>query len=173
MVLLILVFLSLTLALSPQSQLQGPVKVLKVVDGDTLDLERIGRIRLIGIDAPESTYNRRTSGAQEIRLGLMAKAFTASLVSGKFVWLELDAQQRDKYGRVLVYLYLKDPAGDWAHQGKRYRQVNLEIIRAGWADSLTIAPNVRYAELYVQAARGARAKGLGMWGLEVRLFGPL
>mgnify|MGYP003857138955 CR=1 FL=1 len=169
---LLLFWPALALALSP-GQLQGPVAVLKVVDGDTVELAGLGRVRLIGIDAPESSPNERArlqarQSGQEVqevvRLGLLAKRFTEGLLRGKQVWLELDVQERDRYGRVLAYLYLEDPRGDWSYGGKRYRQVNLEILRAGWADPLTIPPNVRYAELYLEASREARAKGRGMWG---------
>ncbi len=155
--------LGLALALSPQGALQGPLRALKVVDGDTVDLEALGRVRLIGIDAPESSMNRRASGPEEVRLGLEAKAFLARLLQGKRVWVELDVQERDRYRRVLAYLYLEDPQGDWLHRGRRFKQVNLEMVRAGWAEVYTVPPNVRYAELYLQAAREARARGVGMW----------
>jgi micrococcal nuclease len=69
-----------------------------------------------------------------------------------------DVQERDRYRRVRVYLYLEDPWGDWTYGGRRFLQVNLELVRAGWAEPYTVPSNVRYAELYVQAARG--------WGLE-------
>ena len=158
-----MVVLGLALALSPQGALQGPLKVMRVVDGDTVDLEALGRVRLIGIDAPESSMNRRTSGPEEVRLGLRAKAFLARLLQGRMVWVELDVQERDRYRRVLAYLYLEDPQGDWLYRGRRFRQVNLEMVRAGWAEVYTVPPNVRYAELYLQAAREARARGVGMW----------
>ncbi|WP_276956366.1 thermonuclease family protein [Allomeiothermus silvanus] len=170
---LLFLWSALVLALSPEGRLQGPVAVLRVVDGDTVDLEGLGRVRLIGIDTPESSANDRArlqarqSGREVeevVRLGQEAKRFTESLLRGKRVWLELDVQERDRYGRVLAYLYLEDPRGDWSYGGKRYRQVNLEVVRAGWADPLTIPPNVRYAGLYLEASREARAKGLGMWG---------
>jgi len=77
--------------------------------------------------------------------------------------VELDVQERDRYRRVLAYLYLESPRGDWTYGGRRFVQVNLELVRAGWAEPYTVPPNVRYAELYVQAAREARAKGRGMW----------
>lgn len=157
-------FLALVLALAPGGRLQGPVAVLEVVDGDTVELQGLGPVRLIGVDAPESTYNRRTSGPEEVRLGLEAKAFLARLLQGRKVWVELDVQERDRYRRVLAYLYLEDPRGDWIHGGSRLLQVNLELVRAGWAEPYTVPPNVRYAALYLQAAREARAKGVGMWG---------
>lgn len=156
--------LALVLALAPEGRLQGPVAVLEVVDGDTVELQGLGPVRLIGVDAPESTYNHRTSDPEEVRLGLEAKAFLARLLQGRKVWVELDVQERDRYRRVLAYLYLEDPRGDWIHGGRRFLQVNLELVRAGWAEPYTVPPNVRYAALYLQAAREARAKGVGMWG---------
>ncbi|WP_234555272.1 thermonuclease family protein [Thermus caliditerrae] len=156
--------LSLALALTPQGRLQGPVQVVRVVDGDTVELAGLGAVRLIGIDAPESGYNRRTSGPEEVRLGLEAKAFLTRLLQGKRIWVELDVQERDRYRRVLAYLYLEDPKGDWTYGGRRFRQVNLEVVRAGWAEPYTVPPNVRYTDLYLQAAREARARGMGMWG---------
>lgn len=83
--------LALVLALAPEGRLQGPVAVLEVVDGDTVELQSLGPVRLIGIDAPESTYNHRTAGPEEVRLGLEAKAFLARLLQGRKVWVELDA----------------------------------------------------------------------------------
>ncbi len=65
--------------------------------------------------------------------------------------------------RVLAYLYLEDPKGDWIYAGRRFHQVNLEMVRAGWAEPYTVPPNVRYADLYLEAAREARAKGRGIW----------
>lgn len=156
--------MGLALALSPQGRLQGPAQVLKVVDGDTVELAGVGTVRLIGIDAPESGYNQRTSGPEEVRLGLEAKTFLTRLLGGKQVWVELDAQERDRYRRVLAYLYLENPRGNWTYRGRRFVQVNLELARAGWAEPYTVPPNVRYAALYLQAAREARAKGVRMWG---------
>ncbi|MER3537617.1 MAG: nuclease [Thermus sp.] len=149
---------------SPQGRLQGPSSVLKVVDGDTLELLGVGTVRLIGIDAPESSYNRRTSGPEEVRLGQAAKAFLSRLVLGKQVWLELDTQERDRYRRLLAYVYLESPKGDWSSGGRRFLQVNLEMVRAGWAEVYTVPPNVRYATLFLEAQRQARSKGLGVWG---------
>lgn len=164
-VLMLFLILLPTLAqtLVSQGRLQGPVQVLKVVDGDTVELAGVGTVRLIGIDAPESGYNQRTSGPEEVRLGLEAKAFLTRLLQGKRVWVELDVQERDRYRRVLAYLYLEDPRGDWAYGGRRFLQVNLKMVRAGWAEPYTVPPNVRYADLYLEAAREARAKGRGIW----------
>ncbi len=78
--------------------------------------------------------------------------------------MEIGVEERDRHGRVLAYLYLGDPAGDWQSGSLSFRQVNLEIVRAGLADPLTIPPNSQFSEIYVQAVREARAEGRGMWG---------
>jgi len=112
--------LALVLALAPEGRLQGPVAVLRVVDGDTVELQGLGPVRLIGIDAPESTYNHRTAGPEEVRLGLEAKAFLARLLQGlqgRKVWVELDVQERDRYRRVLAYLYLDGTPGGTGSTG--------------------------------------------------------
>ncbi|MEN2981657.1 MAG: thermonuclease family protein [Thermus sp.] len=79
------------------------------------------------------------------------------------MWVELDLQERDRYGRVLAYLYLEDPQGTDLWREGRYRQVNLEMVRAGWAEPYTVPPNVRYAELYLQALQEARGRRRGIW----------
>ncbi len=178
--LILLAFLGLSgplapgaLALSPQGPLQGLLGVVRVVDGDTVELKGLGPVRLIGIDTLESGENERAHlqarergvGVEEIlRLGQRAKAFTQRLLLGKKVYLERDLQERDRYGRVLAYLYLEDPKGDFVYGNRRLKQVNLEILKAGFASPLTIPPNVRYVDLYLEASREARSKGLGLWG---------
>ena len=91
--------------------------VAKVIDGDTLKLSNGERVRLIGIDTPESRDNpklrrdaERTGQDRQaiIAMGKRATEFTKKLVEGKQVRLEFDVQQRDKYGRLLAYVYLED-----------------------------------------------------------------
>jgi micrococcal nuclease len=147
---------------SPQAQLRGPVDVVRFVDGDTVRIYVNGaeeNVRLIGIDTPETVHPQR--GVEPF--GPEASAFLSQLLRGRPVWVELDVQERDHYRRPLVYLYYQDPSGDWDYQGIRLRQANLEIARNGFADVLTIPPNVRYAELYVEAVSQAREGKLGMW----------
>ncbi|BDG27776.1 hypothetical protein TthSNM66_24120 (plasmid) [Thermus thermophilus] len=164
--------LALVLALAPEGRLQGPVAVLRVVDGDTVELQGLGPVRLIGIDAPESTYNHRTSGPEEVRLGLEAKAFLARLLQGRKVWVELDAQERDRYRRVLAYLYLEDPRGDWIHGGRRFLQVNLELVRAGWAEPYTVPPQCPLRRPLPPGRPGGQGEGGGDVGRGAGLEAP-
>lgn len=156
--------------------LEGPAKLVRVTDGDTIVVRLDGqeeKLRLIGIDTPEK-YNseklRRDAAesrlsAEEIkRLGQAASTYTEKLVRGKPLYLEFDATERDRYGRILAYIYVPDKGGNRVIDGQTFTQVNLAIVKGGWAEPLTIPPNVRYAETYLSASRRAKAQGLGMWG---------
>lgn len=135
--------------------------VARTVDGDTLKLNNSEKVRLIGIDTPEASYNpklyrdaRRTGqDVQTIRaLGKRATLFTKQLVEGKRVRLEFDVQPRDRYGRLLAYVYLED--GTF---------VNAEIIKQGYAQVMTVPPNVRYQDLFLKLQREARENRKGLW----------
>lgn len=119
--------------------------VIRVSDGDTVVL-RVGnqdeRVRLIGIDAPEKA---------QIPWGPRAKEFTKKLALGKKARLETDVQPRDKYGRMLGYLFV----------GKTF--VNLELVKNGYAMLYTYPPNVKYTAQFVAAQKEARSKGLNIW----------
>jgi micrococcal nuclease len=94
-------------------------------------------------------------------MGKEASRFTRQLVEGKKVRLEFDAQKRDKYGRLLAYLYLED--GTF---------VNARIVEAGYAQVMTIPPNVKYADTFVGLQSQARKGDKGLWrdGSGERLF---
>ncbi len=141
--------------------------VVKVYDGDTFKC-KLGngkevKVRLIGIDTPESSKNKKAyrdakrSGArieEIIRMGKEAKMFTRSLLrKGTEVVLETDVQVFDKYGRVLAYVYLPDG-----------RMLNELLVREGYAKVYTFPPNVKYAELFRKAQREAMRLKRGLWG---------
>ena len=79
-------------------------------------------------------------------------------------YLEPGEEPRDRYGRLLAYLYLPDPGGDWTFGGDAFTQVNLELVRSGWADAYTVPPNDVYEADYENAAAAARRAGRGLWG---------
>lgn len=130
-----------------------------IVDGDTIDVIIDGeqqRVRLTGIDTPEISH--AASGSLPASVGECfgdeATAFTAALLPvGTAVRLERDIVGRDDYGRMLAYVYRADDG----------IFVNYEIARQGYAQPLTIAPNVAFSELFVQAARDAESGDLGLW----------
>lgn len=158
------------------SGLLGPAEVVRVSDGDTVRILWDGAeesVRLIGVDTPEKFKSAKLTrdaeasplSVDEIQeLGEGASAFAESLLAGREVYVQTGAQERDRYGRLLAYLYVLEPGGAWTFGGETFTQVNLELARAGWADPLTIPPNVEFAEAYVAATREARLAGRGMWG---------
>lgn len=150
---------------SPVSRDNGVHKIVQILDGDTLVIRQNGRtekIRLIGIDAPESGVNPKTKkdAAQTngdihtiTQMGKEATRFVKTIVKpGDPVTVEFDRQTRDKYGRLLGYVYLTD--------GK---MLNEEIVKAGYASLLTYPPNVKYRDRFLKAYREARENNRGLW----------
>jgi micrococcal nuclease len=133
------------------------VRVLRAVDGDTLEIAIDGRkdkVRLIGVDTPESVHPRRPVEFY----GKEAAAFTRRLVAGRVVLLEGDADglDRDRYGRLLRYVYLEDGT-----------LVNAEIIKQGYGHAYVKFPFTRMEEFRVYE-RQARERGLGLWSGRAR-----
>ena len=131
----------------------GAAIVTKVVDGDTIHV-RIGRadeiVRLIGIDTPET----HKPGTAVECFGVEAtKALARLLPTRTPVRLERDVEARDRYGRLLAYVYR-------AHD-KLF--VNVEMARAGYAAAYTYPPNVAHTDDIVLAASEARAASRGLW----------
>ncbi len=122
--------------------------VQRVSDGDTVVLIDGRRVRYIGIDTPE--LHHPTKPVQYY--AREAAEFNRQLVEGKSIRLEFDLERKDKYGRTLAYLYLPD--GTF---------VNAELVRQGYAHTLTIPPNVRHADLFVQLQKEARLARRGLW----------
>jgi len=126
------------------------VVIRKVVDGDTVEVSGGERVRLIGIDTPETKAPDRPVGC----FGKEASAFTASVLPpGTGVRLVGDAEQRDKYGRLLAYVYRQSDG----------LFVNAELLRRGYAQLLTIPPNIAHADEFTAIAREARAGNQGLW----------
>jgi micrococcal nuclease len=125
---------------------------VKVVDGDTIHVQvgdRREKVRYIGVDTPETKHP--TKGVQ--CFGQKASEFNASLVAGERVRLVRDVEERDRYGRLLAYVY-------------RVRDglfVNAELARLGYAQPLSIPPDVRFADRFAALAREAREQGRGLW----------
>ncbi len=126
------------------------VVVKKVVDGDTLEVTGGERVRLIGIDTPESVTPDRPVGC----FGKEASRFTATVVPpGTQVRLVGDAEQRDRFGRLLAYVYRRADG----------LFVNAELLRRGYAQLLTIPPNIAHTDDFAALARQAREGSQGLW----------
>jgi len=129
------------------------VRVVRVVDGDTIDVEAAGRrdvVRYIGVDTPESVK----PNAPVECFGHAASEANARLVDGRTVRLVLDAESRDRYGRLLAYVYR-------AHDGVF---VNESLVRRGLARTLRIPPNVHFANRFSLLQNLAKSDGRGLWG---------
>lgn len=128
--------------------------VQRVVDGDTLVVETGGieeRVRLIGIDTPESVK----AGTEVECYGKEASANTEELLpAGTEVVLERDVEVRDRYDRLLAYVYR-------ATDGMF---VNLALVDQGYAQAAPYPPNVTYTDEFAAATRDARKDGRGLWG---------
>jgi micrococcal nuclease len=124
----------------------GEDRVARVVDGDTVVLEGLGRIRVIGVDAPEVGRIGDCYGPE-------AAAFTRrALPRGTRVAYEFGIEERDRYGRALVHL--RDGRG---------RLVSLRLAASGHARPLLLQPNLAYSEEIQAAAERARRRRLGLW----------
>jgi micrococcal nuclease len=124
--------------------------VTRVVDGDTVEVRLDGRaekVRLIGVDTPESVK----PGTPVECFAKAASEETRHLVDGRRVTLRFDAERRDRYGRLLAYVY------------RDGLFVNAALVERGYARTLTIPPNVAHAALFARLARDARGAGRGLW----------
>ncbi len=132
------------------------------VDGDTLKLSGGERVRLIGVDTPEAHYSNKLlrdarRSRKDVRsiqaFGRKSSSFTRSLCAGKKVRLEFDVVKRDKYGRLLAYVYLEDGT-----------LVNARILEEGFGQVMTIPPNVKHADYFLKLQKTARLGNKGLWG---------
>ncbi len=131
----------------------GSGTVVRVVDGDTVHVRlgdgRVEKVRYIGIDTPESVK----PGTPVQCYAKAASARNAELVDGERVTLRTDAEARDRYGRLLAYVY----------RDRDDLFVNLALASEGYAVPLTIPPNVAHAEEFRAAAAKARRADRGLW----------
>lgn len=122
------------------------LKVKRVIDGDTIELANGERVRYIGIDTPEIYPPRGPEYYSK-----EAKEANRTLVEGKRVRLEFDVENRDKYGRLLAYVFVDTIF------------VNAELLRLGYAKVYFVPPNVRYRALFIKLETEARSAGRGLW----------
>jgi micrococcal nuclease len=140
--------LLLTASVASAASLEGTV--VRVVDGDTIHVrvaERVEKVRYIGVNTPEVHHPRKG----EEPGGRAAMAVNRTLVDGRRVRLETDVRPRDRYGRLLAYVWVGDV------------MINAELVRRGYAQVMTVPPNVRHQELFVKLQRDAREAERGLW----------
>ena len=140
-ILFLLIALFVLLPLSACNEPQTTVKVIGVIDGDTIIIEGGYRLRYIGIDTPEKdeAYYEK------------ARQINRELVQNKRIRLEKDLTDKDRYGRLLRYVYIEDTF------------VNAEIVKLGYAYSMAYPPDIKY-QVYLEAMeKEARLYQRGIW----------
>lgn len=120
------------------------VKVVRIVDGDTIEIESGEKVRFIGIDSPE------ISGGIECH-GKEAKEYLNNFLEGKEIKMVKDVSETDRYGRLLRFVYLGDTF------------VNKKIVEDGYARVSTFPPDVKFQEIFLEAQESARKAGSGLW----------
>jgi len=129
--------------------------VIGVIDGDTVEV-MLGdgakeKVRYIGVDTPETRHPKKGVEC----FGREAYDFNKALVLGKRVWLERDVEERDRYQRLLAYVWL---------DAEKQRMANAILVSEGYAQVSTYPPNVKYVELFLKLQREARENNKGLWG---------
>ena len=125
----------------------NPVKIIRVIDGDTIEIEGGEIVRYIGMDTPETVDPRKSIEC----FGAEASKKNEELVEGKMARLEKDITDRDKYNRLLRYVWI-----DGAF-------INLELVKQGFSYSYSSPPDVKYQDQFIKAQREAKEAGRGLW----------
>jgi micrococcal nuclease len=129
------------------------IKVIQVIDGDTIKLANGKLLRYIGIDTPEvriKKQNRFVYAPQPY--AIEAKELNKKLVENKFVKVEFDVEKTDVYGRLLGYCFV----------GNTF--INTKLLGEGYAVLYTMPPNVKYVDAFIEAQKNARTARRGLWG---------
>lgn len=132
------------------------VTVERSVDGDTFVLTDGRKIRLVGVNTPESTTKIETYGKE-------ASNYTQSKLEGKTVYLQKDVSDMDKYGRYLRIVWMKPPYDTMSENEIRTKMFNAMLVLNGYAEPSTYEPDITYSKFFQKFAIEARQKGIGLW----------
>ena len=132
------------------------VTVGRVIDGDTFETSDGRRVRLVGVNTPESTIRTEAYGKE-------ASSYTASKLEGKQVWMQKDVSDRDRYSRYLRIVWLEVPTNEMDENEIRTKMFNAYLILKGFAEPSTFIPDVKYRAYFVKFAREAREGNTGLW----------
>ena len=160
----------LAVPLNVQPNTVYKARIKRVVDGDTaviifmLDDGKIykdERVRFIGANTPETVH---PSKAPEY-YGKEASNFTKENLTDRVVWIQTDVGARDRYDRLLAYIWTSEPSEKDLDNEKaiRAKMFNAKLLLGGYAQVMTIQPNVRYAEMFLKFQREARENNKGLW----------
>lgn len=141
------------------------VEVIRVIDGDTIDVEPLAgpelpskRIRLIGVNTPEIH-------GQVEDFGQEAADFTKQRLEGRTVWLTRDVSETDRYNRALRFVWLSEPGEDIVEETIRDQLFNAVLLLHGYASVATYPPDVHYAGLFRKFSSEARQARRGLWAV--------
>ncbi|MBR1486365.1 MAG: thermonuclease family protein [Synergistaceae bacterium] len=148
-------------------------KVERVVDGDTAIISFIfddgskyskERVRFLGVNTPETVHPNKPVEYY----GKEASNFTKSELTDKTVWLQTDVEVKDRYGRMLAYVWTSEPSKKDLDDEAAIREnmFNAKLLLDGYAQLMTVQPNSRYSNLFVHFQREARSENKGLWGKE-------
>ena len=146
-------------------------KIERVVDGDTAIVSFIfddgskylkERVRFLGVNTPETVHPNKPVEFY----GKEASNFTKSQLTDQIVWLQTDVEVKDRYGRMLAYVWLREPTEEDFDNEDSIREYmfNAKLLLDGYAQLMTIQPNSRYSNLFVYFQREAREAKKGLWG---------
>lgn len=131
-------------------------KVVRVVDGDTIEIEDKKKVRYIGINTPETVDPRRKVEC----FGRESSNKNKELVEGMRIRMEKDISDIDKYNRLLRYVWIEDKNSSLSGVF-----VNDYLVRQGFAQVSTFPPDVKYVDQFVKAQREARENNRGLWNV--------
>lgn len=142
-----IILVLLTFCLSPCQAKEQEFPVAKVIDGDTILLENGETVHYLGIEAPRA--KSKEGGAEFFAREAVRE--NKSLVLNKKVRLEFDVDKKDREGRLLAYVYVKNLF------------INGEMVRLGFARAAVASPNVKYRNLLLGYQKEASARSAGLW----------
>jgi micrococcal nuclease len=156
---IVFILISITTQFIPQQkkeikQNNSFIKVSRVIDGDTIELENGKKVRYIGIDSPELHHPKKSVEC----FGKEAYEENKKLVEGKIVKLEKDVSETDRYGRLLRYVFLSYPPST-----PEALFVNKYLVNEGYAYAATFPPDVMYSQYLLNAQQEARINNRGLW----------
>lgn len=134
-------------------ELVKSVKVTRVIDGDTIEIEGGEKVRYIGIDTPETVDPKRPVGC----FGKEASDENKRLIENKQVLLNKDTSETDRYGRLLRFVYLD--LGD-----NKTLFINEYLVKNGFAKALSIPPDISLSKQFIEEELIAKSQKIGLWG---------
>lgn len=140
------------------------VTITRVVDGDTVIVLLDGeeeRVRLIGIDTPESVHPDKEKNTD---MGELASEYAENLLKEEMtVYIEFDKSERDYFGRLLAYIWLEDKVNPTKEKDIKRYMVNAILLQDGYAIAHKYPPNVKNHELFIELQEKAENEEMGLW----------